>query len=653
LPFFCGKQFGFDIKFITFDIELPAFGRGGLGVPIVNLSTNLTPKYLGTMKKIIQLSAMCALVLGLAVINSCSEPPREDSPGNVNNPPTAPTNLRATNVTVDGATLLWDGDAESYDVMVGDEHHEVAATSYTLTELTADTRYEWSVRAVSGDLTSEWVAGEPFTTLPKDEPDPVPVPQNLRESDITHTSATLLWDAVEDVSGYEVLFGTDETPIEVEMALFVHTILTPETEYTWKVRAVKDDRRSEWAQHTFTTRKEPLGSFEDFDVTDITHNSAVLSWNPIIGATRYDVVVVGINEEIPVSVTEPTYTVTGLTPETGYAWKVRAIRDGETGEWADGDMFTTTEEPLAPPTNLQVTNVTHKKANISWDAVPEVDGYHIRVNDEILTSDGVFTGTSAILTLVNPDADYTWAVSAVKGDKQSVWAEGEPFRTLPTPASDPLEFADLLGKNYSAVGAPFLNVLLTPPSPEGPSSWAGSIGAVEDLTDIYEFTNFVGTGNDNPNYAEPVLVSYVSGKLSVADSYFIMRWNLGSQIIRSRVGGIYLDDASMVPPDGSIEVFWDEETKTLTFADEANGRPIGIGFFAHADTSPYTMLGYWSDFYTDIVFTLDEGASGRAVAMHGKIVDMKKISTAAATPALEKIDRANARPVSQRYYKAR
>ena len=85
------------------------------------------------------------------------------------------------------------------------------------------------------------------------------------------------------------------------------------------------------------------------NATDITHNSATLSWNAVANASSYAIIVMSGDETIDLTTTSTTLQVSDLTAETIYLWTVKAIGDSiqyldskesETGE------FTTTAAPI-------------------------------------------------------------------------------------------------------------------------------------------------------------------------------------------------------------------------------------------------------------------------------------------------------------------
>ncbi len=294
------------------------------------------------MKKIYLFVGICALMLGL--MTSCKPDPVE--------PETlpAPAGLEIGTLTATSAELSWDAvaGAEKYKVVIDSEEPvEVTATSYTAQSLTAETDYTWKVQAVKGDVVSEWTAGPGFKT-PKDNiTDELPAPTNLAVGTVTTTTAELSWDAVTGAEKYNL--SIDEgTPVEVTATSYVAEGLTAETDYTWKVQAVKGDTVSEWADgpsfNTPAEGLEPTTPPTNLMATSVTDNSAILSWEHPDSEAEETIHEVSINNGPAVEATGIGYQATGLTPATEYTWKVRTKTAGrEWSVWVAGDNFTTEE----------------------------------------------------------------------------------------------------------------------------------------------------------------------------------------------------------------------------------------------------------------------------------------------------------------------
>jgi chitinase len=113
-------------------------------------------------------------------------------------------------------------------------------TSVTLTGLTPNTTYSFTVRAVDsrGNVSANSAPVSVTTLNPSDDTTAPPAPANLRVTAKTATTVSLAWNAVTDpsgIAGYDIVF----TPLATSVTGTSATItgLSPLTSYTFTVRA--------------------------------------------------------------------------------------------------------------------------------------------------------------------------------------------------------------------------------------------------------------------------------------------------------------------------------------------------------------------------------------------------------------------------------
>ncbi len=170
--------------------------------------------------------------------------------------------------------------------------------------------------------------------------------------------------------------------------------LDPGATYEWQVRLIcTDGTPHPWGPvQTFVTAGEcsdPTG----LTATQLSTSSAQLSWTgPNATVTGYQVewrVQGAANWNGPIGTSLTTITLTGLTPNVTYEWRVRALCSptpgcpSELGDWSDIDDFILTEcNHLGTPVNLACT-VIGSTYTLRWDAVPGAPAYliFIQTND--------------------------------------------------------------------------------------------------------------------------------------------------------------------------------------------------------------------------------------------------------------------------------
>lgn len=115
----------------------------------------------------------------------------------------------------------------------------------------------------------------------------------------------------------------------------------------------------------WTAQSNKLSTPTNLKTTDITSNSAKLSWDAVPHATKYIVTYAETNSSaIKVDVTSTTYVLSGLPSEATYLWTVKAVGDGtyEDSEESSTADFTTLPTPYtitwSTPDGTSTTQVT-------------------------------------------------------------------------------------------------------------------------------------------------------------------------------------------------------------------------------------------------------------------------------------------------------
>ena len=186
--------------------------------------------------------------------------------------PTAPAEVKATEVTETTAKLTWNEATDNvgvagYNVYVNEakvNDELVAGTEFALTDLTEATEYTVRVSAVDA-VGNESARSEAttFTTLESEKPAPEKpsAPTNVKISEIKHTKALVTWDPVlarAAVEGYNVyLDGEKVNATPVKETRYELTGLKVGTKYNVAVTAVNEEGTeseiTEEVEETFIT----------------------------------------------------------------------------------------------------------------------------------------------------------------------------------------------------------------------------------------------------------------------------------------------------------------------------------------------------------------------------------------------------------------
>jgi chitodextrinase len=340
--------------------------------------------------------------------------------------PTVPAGLNATVISVSSFTLNWTATTDNVRVTAYEISRDgtvvgtstkptrnisglVPATSYTFTVRARDAAGNWS--APSGPLAVATLAD---TTPPA-------VPTALVASLVTGSSFTLRWTAPKDnvrTALYEVFrdgvsLGTTTATSRVLTGLF------PETEYAMSVRAA--DAAGNWSAQSLPL---PVTTTADFTAPSapgtpvasaITVTGFTLSWTAStdgVGVTLYEV----FQDNVSVGTTAArTLNLSGLTPNTTYALKVRA--SDAAGNWSAPSAVRsvkTLADSAAPtvPAALVASAITNTSVTLTWTASTDNVGVTAYEVFRGTVSQGTTDATTMVVNGLTPATAYTLRVRA-------------------------------------------------------------------------------------------------------------------------------------------------------------------------------------------------------------------------------------------------
>ncbi|XP_006142850.1 tenascin isoform X5 [Tupaia chinensis] len=343
-------------------------------------------------------------------------------------------NLSVSDITPESFNLSWtatDGIFETFTIEIIDSNRLLETVEYNISgaERTAhisglppSTDFIVYLSGLAPSIRTKTISAT-ATTEAEPEVD------NLLVSDATPDGFRLSWTADEGVFNNFVLKIRDtkkqSEPLEI-------TLLAPErtrditglreaTEYEIELYGISNGRRSQPVSAIATTA---MGSPKDIIFSDITENSATLSWmGPTAQVESFRVTYVPITGGTPSMVTvDGTKTQTRLVkliPGMEYLVSVIAMKGFEESEPVSGS-FTTA---LDGPSGLVTANITDSEALAMWQpAIAAVDSYVIsytgeRVPEITRTVSG--NTVEYALTDLEPATEYTLRIFAEKGPLKS------------------------------------------------------------------------------------------------------------------------------------------------------------------------------------------------------------------------------------------
>jgi GH25 family lysozyme M1 (1,4-beta-N-acetylmuramidase) len=207
----------------------------------------------------------------------------------------------------------------------------------------------------------------------------------IRSTSNTSTSNTITWNASKKAEGYEIYqwIGTTDSYKLIGTTTstkFTNSKKSSGTMYRYKVRAFNnvDGQRIEGAYSSeFTTCTLPANVSFSLCSTDV--DSITLNWNKVSKATGYQVEMYTNGTWKTLSTLSGTsYTVSNLSQNTAYRFRVRAIRNynyiNYYGGYTEKDI---TIRPANTPEGLSSSANTSSSNTITWKSMNGVSGYSV------------------------------------------------------------------------------------------------------------------------------------------------------------------------------------------------------------------------------------------------------------------------------------
>nr|BAM67137.1 chitinase [Paenibacillus sp. FPU-7] len=333
--------------------------------------------------------------------------------------PSVPAGLTVTAKTSNSVTLSWTASTDNvgvagYTVSYGTNNVNVSGTSTTITGLTPNTAYSFTVKAkdAAGNVSAASTAVSVTTDAASNDTTAPTAPTNLQVAAKTASSITLNWTASTDnvgVTGYTVSYGTNKVDVTGTTATI--SGLTAGTAYTFSVTA-KDAAGNVSAAATVqgTTDAGSACPNADWVATTAYTASQRVSYNG--------------------KVYEAKWWTQGDRPDanpTSGPWKL--IGDCGTGNNTD------TTAPSVPA-GLAASNITTNSVVLNWTASTDnvgVTGYTVSYG----TTNVDVTGTTATITGLAANTSYSFTVKAKDAaGNVSAASAAVTAKTLPAATTD-------------------------------------------------------------------------------------------------------------------------------------------------------------------------------------------------------------------------
>lgn len=300
--------------------------------------------------------------------------------------------------------------ATGYDLKINDIQLEDVTNPFTKPDLLPGTEYFLTVRAKNGSGAGKWSEPIHEWTIPS-------VVERL-EMQASQTDIQIRWENVIGAAGYDMeIDGQLLTDVE---SPYLYQDLQPGTEHSITVRAKNSGGIGRWceAQTIWTLPGIPKNMN-----TQPASNSIKIAWDPVTGATGYDIEIYGTAVDVG---SQEWYVHEGINPNNQQTYRVRAKNSSGAGEWSAYIAETTLP---GIPSYIR-TEATDKEIMISWDAIPGSLTYDLEVNGAVIIG---LDKTEYKHKGLQPNTVYAYRIRSNGTGGPTAWSEAAECSTLFSP----------------------------------------------------------------------------------------------------------------------------------------------------------------------------------------------------------------------------
>ena len=340
---------------------------------------------------------------------------------------------------ITGYRVQWKSGAQEFS---SSRQSSTASTSYTIRSLTNDTTYTVRVRALYSAGSGEW---SPVSSgAPAAQPPSAPAAPSLTAD---NAALRVSWSAPASngasITGYAVQWksGAQEFSSSRQAsstsASYRISGLTNDTTYTVRVRAVNSAGSGAWSAESSGSPAAQAPAAPNAPRVTGGNTTLAVSWSAPAanGAsiTGYGVQwrssAQGFSGSRQASASSTSHTITGLTNDTTYIVRVRAVNSVGSGSWSPESSGSPAAQAPAAPGAPSLT-ADNSSLRVSWSAPAangaSITGYRVQwksgTEEFSSTRQASASSTSARISGLTNDTTYTVRVRAANSAGSGAWS---------------------------------------------------------------------------------------------------------------------------------------------------------------------------------------------------------------------------------------
>uniref|UniRef100_A0A8P4G646 Protein tyrosine phosphatase receptor type Q n=1 Tax=Dicentrarchus labrax TaxID=13489 RepID=A0A8P4G646_DICLA len=318
-------------------------------------------------------------------------------------PSSAPVLLSARNLSSSSIAVVWqrpleaNGEITEYTLtlfgLVGSNTTHTPNTSIILTDLIPYTAYNLTITAATRKGSGPYL----LVQLRTDEGGPMSPPRNLTIYNHTSVSVWLSWEPPLEPNGVVIQYGFRIRNLITQAVTHRNSSGPLTTEHlsgfrphsSYEISVYSYTRVGHGNQFsspvTFTTNESVSDAVGNLSCSGVSWDSVQLSWelpaNPNGQILFYEILLEVDLQSYTLQAYTPEYTVTGLSPDQGYALTVAAVNSAGPGDRVNCTASTLSESVPAAPRLLTISQVTPNNVTLQWAPPLSIPGllkeYHI------------------------------------------------------------------------------------------------------------------------------------------------------------------------------------------------------------------------------------------------------------------------------------